>query len=251
MAGGRRLTRVVRRQTPGNGPTSAGTATKHAAHHGHSSNPALQRLKDLQSTLGNQKMQSILEKKPDPVSDAGMKADLEKEARRQFLQVVERVPSLLGPTSQLLAMQPGPIETSPLLSVALQGLTETTVLLTQLDMAIEMFERSGHDITEIQTIVAIRAHLSTLLFFLRQIAAGAPMGPLAHQTVMEALQECIRYQLELALKQAVPPGEGEEPGAPTDADAQKKLAMADLLRSLYLGPPGQFPSAGSLKSLNR
>lgn len=251
MAGGRRLTRVVRRQTPGNGAKNAAAATKHAAHHGHSGTTGLQRLKELQSTLGNQKMQSILEKKPDPVSDAGMKADLEKEARRQFLQVVERIPSLLGPTSQLLAMQPGTIETSPLLSVAMQGYTETAVLLTQLDVAIEMFERSGHDITEIQTIVAIRAHLSTLMFYLRQIAGGAPLGPMAHQTVMEAMQECTRYQVELAIKQAIPPGEGEEPGTTSEADAQKKLVMAEILRRMYLGPPGQYPSAGSLKSLSR
>jgi hypothetical protein len=205
-------------------------------------------MKDLQSSLGNQKIQSILEKKPDPVGDPSTRETLEKESRREFLRVIERVPALMAHTSQLMAVPPGPIETSPLLSIAMVGLTETMGLLQQLDLAIEMFERGGGDITEIRPIVAIRAHLSTLMFYLKQIAMGAPLGPMAQQTVQEAILAGITYQTELTLQQALLDGGAVEEGPATQEDDQKKVVLRDMLRRLYLGPPGLYPSAKSLKS---
>lgn len=249
MAGGRRLTRSIRRQPAGGGTTLSTSSPKPSGHHGHSNSVGLQRLKDLQSTLGNQKMQNLLEKKPEPVGDPSVRAELEKLARREFLQVVEQVPTLLGSTSQLLGAQPGPIETSPVLGMAVQAIGVTSTLLARLDAAIEMFERGGGDITEIQTIVAIRAHLSTLIFFLRQTAAGAPLAQMAHQTVLEAHQECMRYQVELSVQAAMK--DQKEQGPIPQGEDEKKKALAEVLRRLYLGPPGLSPSSGSLKSLSR
>lgn len=246
--GSRKLSRVVRRQTPGNGGQKQVASTpKPNTQHNHSQLPGVQRMKDLQSQLGNQKIQSILEKKPDPVGDPSTRDTLEKQARKDFLKVIERVPTLMAHTSQLMAIPPGPIETSPLLNIAIVGLTDTTQLLAQLDAAIQMFERAGGDITEIRPIIAIRAHLSTLMFFMKQICHGAPLGPMAQQTVQEAIQEGVAYQIELTLQQ-IPNDDGVEQGPITQGDDQKKVVLRDMLRRLYLGPPGMYPSASSLKS---
>ncbi len=251
MAGsGRQRRTVVNRQGErGQGNKQATTDPKSGStsqHGGHGSSQ-VQRLKDLQSALGNKNVNNLLEKKAEAATDPALRASLTAEAMKQFEQSIDRLPQLVGVTAPLLSMTPMPGGGAPDPTMAIQAHAAIITELGLLDNAIHLYEKAGGDITEIRPIIAIRAQLSTALFFVQQMFGGAPLGAKVFEAVSAAMTEGTLFRQEQSTKTALANSGTVEAGPPTESDHQKKLVLGNTMRLLFLGPPGLFPSAGNLK----
>jgi hypothetical protein len=236
----------VRRQA-GDSKASASPATKPRQHHPQSSS-TVQRMKDLQALVGNTAVAKMLEKKPDPVSDPSVRETLMKVSHEMFERIIDRMPTLFGPAAQLVGTSALPGQ-NPGHLVAVQQMGASLILmLAELDTAIHQFEQAGGELTDIQPIVALRAQLSTGLYFLNLIQSGAPMGPQLLQCVQEAVLEGTKYRQQLALKKALQ-GSGQVEEGPRTQDKQQDIDAKVLQwRMLFLGEPGRYPSAQGLKA---
>jgi hypothetical protein len=250
--GGRRL----QPQRPGPGkrrnverqastPQSKTAGPSHTNSHGGNS---IQRMKDLQTLVGNSAVSKLLEKKPDLENNTSARDALMKLSRETFERVIDRLPSLFGPAARLAPTSTVPGQDAGQLSAVMEMGASLVGLLAELDQAIHQFEKAGGELTEIQPIVAIRAQLSTSLFFLNQIQAGAPLGPQLLQCIQEVALEGTKYRVELAIKKALE-GAGEVDHGPKTESQQSGIETKLLQwRLLFLGEPGKYPSAPGLKS---
>ncbi len=252
MAGsGRQRRTVVNRQGErgqGNKQSTADPKSGSTHQHGGHGSSAVQRLKELQATLGNKNVNNLLEKKAEAVTDPALRESLTSEAMKLFEQTIDRLPQLVGVTAPLLGMTPMPGGGMPDPTMAIQAHLAITAELAQLDNAIHLYERAGGDIIEIRPIIAIRAQLSTALFFVQQMLAGAPLGAQVFDAVSAALLEGAMFRQEQAVKKTLSGAGTVEEGPRTEVEHQKKLVLGNTMRLLFLGPPGLFPSANNLKS---
>lgn len=239
--GAQRL-RTVRRKPPE--PGSKTTGKSHGVHHSsHSTN--IQRIKEMQSLVGNQKTTSMLGKKPDQVTDPSLRDALNQQAHGMFDQVIKTLPALLSLTSPLLAQtsQVTPGGPSP---GTYQLVGELNNRIQMLDIGIQMYEQAGGQLSDIYPIIAVRAELSTALFHARLALGGAPVGPVIHTHVINAISRGGSYYAEQTIKKAQ--GMDAVQGPMTQQDHARKEAEDQVLRSVFLGPPGEIPTASGLKN---
>ena len=243
--GGRRLRPQTIRRGPGSQQRgqAATPGTKQAKGGGHPAGATntVQRLKDLQALVGNNGVAKLLEKKPDAETNPSVREALMKLSLETFERVIDRVPGLFGPAALLMStpMAPGP----NMNQVGIAQMSASLIpLLAELDGAIHQYEKAGGELTDIQPIVALRAQLSTALFYLNQLQGGTGTASQLLQSIQEAINEGTKYRLELAIRKANQAGGHTQEGPRTKQTQMAIDAKVLQWRSLFLSQPGLYPS---------
>lgn len=165
-------------------------------------------------------------------------------AKGSIEQGLTQLPSCLSLASQLLGVaqsptpggMPGPPPQTIGVGSALVGTLQMSG--TQLDTGLRVYESAGGRLADIPAVLTIRGHVSSALFFARQLMAGTP--GVAHQvfTFAQATMPALAAYRAGEANRLVGPQQGPE----TAADAARAAGESAVLRTRYLGALGAAPT---------
>lgn len=198
---------------------------------------------DLQRSVGNGVVSRLIQRIDPP---SVVRDTLLEQSRALMEDGLAKVPTCLGLASQLQTeatqLVPGLPATMPSAQVLV---SELTLAGTLLDSSIALYQQAGGNLTDIEGLLKVRAHLSTALFYTNVVLATPASG--MHQQVLghtlAAQQESIQFQVDEAV------GTAESPdavaGSMTEEETARQQARNMVLRGVYLGQFGLAPSIGT------